>query len=357
MKLLIEMFSNLSCRERIMLICLVVFAVLVLYYYFFYQPLADNIAVLKEQKFSKEDQISEYLNTISKIPDLEKRYGELKYLEKELKVNQVTTIGEILQIIEDESVKSCIQIRSFVPNEQEKYTQISMLAEGFFEALLPFLDGIGKLMGQIEFNNIMVFKNNQSDYLLNINLELIYHNELLIGAEKKIPIFQINKFEIEANESEKNENEVMVVMADEVDEEGITGKGSNNQEESERDKEVIIKDNKTEKEVILHMVYPYRNVFRNPFKEYRIAQNPSNESDIFTIEAIKEMVPFELKGIIGNNYGRLAVIEYRNQTRLAREKTEIEEFWIIDILDEELVMLYKGVRFKLGMGGGIGESL
>lgn len=99
----------------------------------------------------------------------------------------------------------------------------------------------------------------------------------------------------------------------------------------------------------------YRKTFRNPFKDYRMG--PSISGEAISIEAIKEMVPFKLKGIIGNNYGRLAVIEYNNRTRIIREKTEIEDFWIIDILDNELVIVYKGIQFKLEMESGILEEL
>lgn len=104
-----------------------------------------------------------------------------------------------------------------------------------------------------------------------------------------------------------------------------------------------------------HTTPEYRKTFRNPFKEYRIVSNTSGDN--LTLEAIKSMLPFKLKGIIGNNYGRLAVIEYNNRTRIIREKTEIEDFWIIDILDNELVIVYKGIQFKLEMESGILEEL
>lgn len=106
---------------------------------------------------------------------------------------------------------------------------------------------------------------------------------------------------------------------------------------------------------VLTLSHHYRRDFRNPFKEYRIMHNIN--SDSLTIEGIKEMVPFDLQGIIGNNYGRLAVINYQNRTRIIREKTEIEDFWIIDILDNGLVMVYKGVQFYLEMESGINEGL
>ena len=35
---------------------------------------------------------------------------------------------------------------------------------------------------------------------------------------------------------------------------------------------------------------------------------------------------------------------------LSEEKTVIDDFWIIDILDNELVIVYKGIQFKLRNG-------
>jgi len=114
-------------------------------------------------------------------------------------------------------------------------------------------------------------------------------------------------------------------------------------------------DQKTYESLIKHS---YQKDFKNPFKEYRVVnKNIDSDDKVLTIEAIKALVPFQLKGIIGNDISRLAVINYNNQTRIIKQKTVIEEFNIINILDEELVVMYKGVEFKIKLGSGMGEAL
>lgn len=147
---------------------------------------------------------------------------------------------------------------------------------------------------------------------------------------------------------------------DEIDNTDSTKENTDRKTDDTRLKE---EENKTgaeeEKEVkvltVVHNTPSYRRSFRNPFKDYRIGSGISGEA--ISIEAIKELVPFKLKGIIGNNYGRLAVVEHNSKTRIIREKTVIDDFWIIDILDNELVIVYKGIQFKLEMESGILEEL
>lgn len=116
--------------------------------------------------------------------------------------------------------------------------------------------------------------------------------------------------------------------------------------------EIIEEETKIPQVEVLTTAQSYRRSFRNPFRDFRSSRLP----DGLTIEAIKSMVPFELKGIIGNNYGRLAVINYRGETRIIRDKTDIDGYWIIDIQENELVIVYEGVQFKLEMESGINEG-
>jgi len=173
-----------SRRERIMLICLAIFAIIAVYYYFFYQPIIDKIAFLEQEKVNYQEQINKHIITLSKKPEVEARYAELKYIENEDLANRIGSIDEMLQVLENESDKSGIEITSFVPNEQEKVTMINMVAEGKFSELVLFLEGIKVLNGQIEFKSISVDRKNEEDDLLVINAEFIYHYDLFIGGDQ-----------------------------------------------------------------------------------------------------------------------------------------------------------------------------
>lgn len=178
------MFSNLSRRERIMLIFLGVFLVLALFYYLIFLPKTDEIKYLENQKASKQGQINQYLAILRNMPEIEERYRELEYLKKDEMVRLVRTVDEMLQVLEDEARKSGMKITSFLPVHGENTVEISMIAEGYFEEFVLFLHGIGKLNQQIEFKRISVSRKDQGDNMLNINGTYIFHYELIPGGEE-----------------------------------------------------------------------------------------------------------------------------------------------------------------------------
>jgi len=106
--------------------------------------------------------------------------------------------------------------------------------------------------------------------------------------------------------------------------------------------------------------YPYRKQFRNPFEEYRIVEETNMDINIdedLTITKIKKMLPFQLVGIVANQKTSIAVINYKNEERLIRGETVIEDFTIVSIIEEGLVIRYNGIQFIIEMGSGISETL
>lgn len=175
------MLSKLSRRERILLIILVIVAVIAAYYSLLYQPLVSKIARLEEEKIFKENQANQYLITIGRMPALQARYDELKPLRNKLST-MVTTVDGLLQVLENASAKSGVKITSFIPDERENLIQVNVLADGTYEELLLFLEGIDGLRGQIEFKKIIVARKNQGDDTLNVNGTFILHKDLFPGG-------------------------------------------------------------------------------------------------------------------------------------------------------------------------------
>ncbi|MFP4017187.1 MAG: type 4a pilus biogenesis protein PilO [Halanaerobiales bacterium] len=177
------MFSNLSRRERIMLIFLVVFAILAAYYYALYEPMVENLDSLRQEISDKEMQINRNLAIIAKMPKLEERYDKISYIEDEILKNRIDSVPAILQILEDEAEISGLEIISFSPQEQDEDTRITMEARGYYNQVVNFLDGIKRLDGQIIFNRLSVNKANSEDDLLRINGVYIYKNDLIGGGD------------------------------------------------------------------------------------------------------------------------------------------------------------------------------
>lgn len=124
-------------------------------------------------------------------------------------------------------------------------------------------------------------------------------------------------------------------------------------------------------------IYSYRKTFRNPFADYRtvtkvfgrkndlpaeegkiaeIKVDKNNKADQFKAAKLKSIIPFRLKGIIGSDKGWLAIIETKDGSKIMRERDLIEDFEIIDIVKDKLIVSYKEMNFKIEMGRGSGGS-
>ncbi|WP_125990750.1 type II secretion system protein GspM [Halocella sp. SP3-1] len=177
------MLSSLSRRERVMLIFLIFFALGAGYYFYIYQPLEENIANLSQLKINKELQINKTTATLRKLPVLQDRYDQLQYIEEELNKNKINSADEMLAVLEGEAGKSGIKISSFIPEEDEKETEISILLKGNYNQLIKFLEGIEKLNGQAEFSNMRIARIAENNLLEAFGI-IIYHDDLLTGGDK-----------------------------------------------------------------------------------------------------------------------------------------------------------------------------
>ncbi|MEJ6950066.1 type IV pilus inner membrane component PilO [Natronospora cellulosivora (SeqCode)] len=176
------MFNNLSRRERLMLVFLAVFAIAAIYYFLLYEPMLGRIDSLNQELSNKEVTYNMHVATISKMPELEKRYEELRYIEDQIQENMIESVPAMLQVLESQSADSGLEIIAFIPQELDDSTRINMEARGFYEQLVGFIDGIKSLDGFIEFERINIRKENNDNDLLRINGTFVFHNDLLIGG-------------------------------------------------------------------------------------------------------------------------------------------------------------------------------
>lgn len=132
------------------------------------------------------------------------------------------------------------------------------------------------------------------------------------------------------------------------------------EEELEQEEEVYEKPAKAREESADSLLqsrvqnYAYRREFRNPFQEYRTI---ASDEDVLTLDEIKAMVPFDLRGVIGNNQERLAVIAHNGQEKIVEAGTVIEDFKISSIVDDGINISYRGVNFKIEMRSGLSEGI
>ncbi|MEJ6950067.1 hypothetical protein [Natronospora cellulosivora (SeqCode)] len=128
------------------------------------------------------------------------------------------------------------------------------------------------------------------------------------------------------------------------------------EEEREEESPVVIVEEESAREILAKGAdaFTYRRRFRNPFQEYRVSERDGDYASL-TVDEVKEMVPFQLSGVIGNNQKRLAVINHNNEILIVENNTVIEDFLITSIVDDGININYRGINFKIEMGSGLSE--
>lgn len=136
-----------------------------------------------------------------------------------------------------------------------------------------------------------------------------------------------------------------------------------------KNKEVITNTD-TKNEENSKPIYIYRNTFKNPFKNYNneiskeveeiIKNDKSNkkemikEEEIITIDTVKNKIPFQLVGIIGNEEKRIAVINTDSGSKLKKPGDKVGNFVIKNIYEDKIVVSYRDFVIEINIGGGPG---
>lgn len=138
-------------------------------------------------------------------------------------------------------------------------------------------------------------------------------------------------------------------------------------------------------------IYTYRNTYKDPFADFRQTDEVAIKSDSsinntekdknaetqinesiqveldsnsekfkssikLTPEMVKEQLPFQLIGIIGNEKKRLAVINLATGTKIIHQGDVIKEFKIEEIKDDKILVSFQDITIKIGIGIGSGSG-
>ncbi|AZO95682.1 hypothetical protein [Halocella sp. SP3-1] len=94
--------------------------------------------------------------------------------------------------------------------------------------------------------------------------------------------------------------------------------------------------------------YLYRSNFRDPFQNYGIDSEKSSPQ--LSLKDIREMISFELKGIITGRDKKIAIIDTGDRTRLITVNDTVDEFRVLKIRERDLLMSYQCWQFTIEMG-------
>ncbi len=131
-----------------------------------------------------------------------------------------------------------------------------------------------------------------------------------------------------------------------------------------------------EPEELTDYALEYRKTYRNPFEDYNnkaqqiqeviksINTVEVNQKNVLkeeiemqvkskpkpTKEMIRELIPFQLTGIIGTNETRLAIIKNQQGSKVISKGDEINDFFISEILTDGILVGYEGIKLRLEIG-------
>ena len=101
-------------------------------------------------------------------------------------------------------------------------------------------------------------------------------------------------------------------------------------------------------------IYVYRQSFRDPFAADQPApvNGPASEpaDQKLSEKELLALVPFQIRGIIGNEQQRLAIVSSHNQSRILRPDDVISGFKVLAIKEDAIVLSYQGIVVNLELG-------
>ncbi len=95
--------------------------------------------------------------------------------------------------------------------------------------------------------------------------------------------------------------------------------------------------------------------FRDPFEKYDPVTTVQAEE--LAANKIRSLLPFTLKGIIGKEGQWLALLETSAGSRIIKDDTVLDEFQIVQIEQDGISLIYRGISFKLEIGSDDGDQL
>lgn len=174
------MWDRLSQRERIMFIILGLVIIIAFYYLYLYQPVQTGIKEMMIEKSRKENQLVSALALVKKLPELKERYNELKEIEMKKQKSISLYTEDILQVIEEISKETGVELKSFTPLEKEDSFTLNILMMGYYKEICNFLSGFKRLENQVKFTNLTIEPNQDK---LEMRIELFYEKRETDGGD------------------------------------------------------------------------------------------------------------------------------------------------------------------------------
>ncbi len=170
------MFSNLSNREKILLVLAFIIAVSSVYYFYFYTPLTEEIARLKNERNQKDNRLQVALGFAKQLPEIKEEYRQIVlelesrgiYLDKDL----IDLLIDFREAANDNN----LNLKLYRPSETEENISMTVNIEGDFREIINLLKDFKEWNYWFEFRDVNI---GRSDEGVSIYMNAIYHDRLV----------------------------------------------------------------------------------------------------------------------------------------------------------------------------------
>jgi type IV pilus assembly protein PilO len=170
------MFSNLSNREKILLLLAFIIAIGAVYYFYFYTPLTEEIAQLENERNQKDSRLEVAIGFAEQLPAIKEEYRQIvleleargMYVDKDL----IDLLIEFREAAKDND----LELRLYRPSENAENISMSVNIEGGFREIVSLLEDFKEWNYWFEFRNVNISRSGDG---VMISMNVLYHDRLV----------------------------------------------------------------------------------------------------------------------------------------------------------------------------------
>lgn len=170
------MFSNLSRREKILLILAFVIALSSVYYFYFYQPFKAEIDVLKTERDNKQNRLDIAMSFARRLPKIKEEYrniiAELENKDEYINKDVIDLLIDFREI----SKENNLELTLFRPKENENNISMAVNIEGGFREATNLLADFKEWNYWFEFRDVNISRSENGVLLA---MRALYHDYLV----------------------------------------------------------------------------------------------------------------------------------------------------------------------------------
>lgn len=171
------MFSNLSNREKILLLLAFIIAVGAVYYFYFYTPFTEEIARLENERNQKDNRLQVAIGFAEKLPQIKEEYRQIVL---DLEARGIYVDKDLIDLLIDfrEAAKDNeLELRLYRPSENQNDISMAVNIEGGFREVISLLEDFKDWNYWFEFRNVNISRSGNNGVMISMNA--LYHDRLV----------------------------------------------------------------------------------------------------------------------------------------------------------------------------------